>query len=227
MDGSTSTSVSPSVNNQGIGRISDKRKTSVSWKIKIQLAIASAAATPYQRCHSVWARCASFMTLFSEPRRFGSASLFSMQCPVVVEEDSKSCCKTPLGNMAVSTAWQISRGLATSSTTGLWDVLCHILSRAEEEMMRECDIYHTRSIKTNSAVNLSRKPGLDLCCDLLQHLQGVTVPRTCSFYIIIRTSLLLVPSSLKLSSIWNVTRSNSRIICMAYFAQFCFIMFNM
>ena len=51
--------------------------------------------------------------------------------------------------------------------------------------MRECDIHHTRSIKTNSAVNLSRKPGLDVCCDLLQHLQGV--PRTCNFYIIIRT----------------------------------------
>ena len=50
-------------------------------------------------------------------------------------------------------------------------------------MTRECDIHHTRYIKTNSAVNLSRKPGLDLCCDLLQHLQGV--PRTCSFYKII------------------------------------------
>ena len=55
--------------------------------------------------------------------------------------------------------------------------------------MREGDIHHTRSIKTNSAVNLSRKPGLDLCCDLLQHLQGVL--RTCrlkkkSYYIIVR-----------------------------------------
>ena len=59
-------------------------------------------------------------------------------------------------------------------------------------------MHHTRATKTNSAVNLSRKPGLDLCCDLLQHLQGV--PRTCSFYIIIRTSILLVPS-LKLSFI--------------------------
>ena len=55
---------------------------------------------------------------------------------------------------------------------------CHILSR--QEVTRECDIHHTRSIRTNSAVNLSRKPGLDLCCDLLQHLQGVS--RTCSFY---------------------------------------------
>ena len=92
---------------------------------------------------------------------------------------SKSCCKTPLVNMAVSTAWQISRGPANSSTTGVWDVLCHILSRAEEEVMRECDINYTRAINTSSAVNLSRKPGLDLCCDLLQHLPGV--PRTCSF----------------------------------------------
>ena len=34
-------------------------------------------------------------------------------------------------------------------------------------------------------LNLSRMPGLDLCCDLLQHLQGV--PCTFSFYIIIYT----------------------------------------
>ena len=139
---------------------------------------------------------------------------------------SKSCCKTPLGSMAVSAAWQISRRPATSSTTGVWNVLCLHISTAEEVMrvMRECDIHHTRAIKSNSAVNLSRKPGLDLCCDLLQHLHGV--PRTCSIYIIIRTSILLVPS-LKLSCLWNVTRSNSRIIWMAFFAQFCFIMFNM
>ena len=45
--------------------------------------------------------------------------------------------------------------------------------------MRECDMHHTRAIKTNSGVNLSRKPGLDLCCELLQYLQGV--PRTSSF----------------------------------------------
>ena len=86
---------------------------------------------------------------------------------------------TPLGSIAVSTAWQISRGPATS-TAGVWDVICHTISRAEE-VMRECYIHHTRSIKTNSAVNLSRKPGLDLCCDLLQHLQGV--PRTSSFLV--------------------------------------------
>ena len=104
--------------------------------------------------------------------------------------------------MAVSTAWQISRGPATSSTTGVWNVLCHILSRAEEEAMRECDVYHTCSIKTNCAVNLSRKPGLDLCCDLLQHSQGV--PRTCSFYIIIRISILLVPSLHSLLTFNNI-----------------------
>ena len=52
-------------------------------------------------------------------------------------------------------------------------MFCHILPRAEEVMI-ECDIHHTRSIKTNSAVDLSPKPGLDLWCDLLQHLQGDT-----------------------------------------------------
>ena len=103
--------------------------------------------------------------------------------------------------------------------------MCHVLSRAEGEVMKECNIHHTRAIKIDSAVNLSRKPGLDLCCDLLQHLQGV--PRPCSFYIIIRTSILLVPSSLKLSFVRNVTISNSRIIWMACFAQFCSILFNM
>ena len=39
--------------------------------------------------------------------------------------------------------------------------------------MRECDIHQTRYIKTNSAINLSHKPGLDLGCELLQHLHGV------------------------------------------------------
>ena len=116
MDGSTSTSTS-SVKDQGIGRISDKRNfISVLWKIKIQLATASAAATIYQRCHYVCVKCA-----------------------------------------------------------------LSYVSRAEEVMI-ECDIHHTRSIKTNSGVNLSRKPGLDLCWDLLQHyLQGV--PLTCSFWV--------------------------------------------
>ena len=62
---------------------------------------------------------------------------------------------------------------------------CHI-SRAKEEVMRECDIHHTRSIKTNSSVNMSRKPELDLCCDLLQHLEGVQ--RTCCVVRVVFTS---------------------------------------
>ena len=143
---------------------------------------------------------------------------------------SKSCCKTPLGSMAVSAAWQISRRPATSSTTGVWNVLCLHISTAEEVMrvMRECDIHRTRSIKTNSGVHLSCTPGLDLCCDLLHHLQGV--PRTCSFWVF--TSYTYIdfapPHHLSsLSYIWNVTRSNSRIMWMAVFAQFCFILFNM
>ena len=89
MDGSTNTPIS-SVKNQGIGRISDKtQNVSGSWKIKVQLAPTSAAATIYQLCHYVWACCSSFMTLFSEPRRFGSTSLFTTYCPAVLEEDTR------------------------------------------------------------------------------------------------------------------------------------------
>ena len=59
--------------------------------------------------------------------------------------------------------------------------MCFVIYEVYQERKKcECDTHHTRSIKTNSGVDLSRKPGLDLCCDLLQRLQGV-VPRTCSF----------------------------------------------
>ena len=97
-----------------------------------------------------------------------------------------------------------------------------IYSRAEE-VMRECDTHHTRAIKTGSAVNLSRKPGLDLCCDLRQHLQGV--PRTCRFYIIIRTYIDFARPIITHQIVFhmkcnNVTISNSRIIWMACFVQF-------
>ena len=94
--------------------------------------------------------------------------------------------------------------------------------------MRECDIHRTRSIKTNSGVNQSRKPGRDICCDLRQHLQGV--PRTCSFGFLhhIRASILLV-SSLNAQVVFHMkcNQSNYRIMWMAVFAQFCFILFNM
>ena len=50
---------------------------------------------------------------------------------------SKSCCKTPLGGIVVSTDWQTSRGPATSSRqVCVWNVLCHIKSsrRSDERM---------------------------------------------------------------------------------------------
>ena len=135
---------------------------------------------------------------------------------------SKSCSKKPLGSMAVSTAWQISRGPATSSSTGVWDVLCH--KYKEQKKCWENVIFTIRVLSRLTALlNLSRKkPGLDLCCDLLHHLQAV--PRTCSFHKIGRTSIFLLVQSLKLTFIWNVTRPNSRIIWMVYFHQFCFIL---
>ena len=64
--------------------------------------------------------------------------------------------------------------------------------------MRECDTHQTRSINTNSAVNLSRKPGLGLTCGLLNDLQGVirTCKKTFQFFRLhcYRTLILLVPS---------------------------------
>ena len=107
---------------------------------------------------------------------------------------SKSCCNTPLGSMAVSTAWQISNIARACNFFYHRCVKCALSHISRAEVMRECDNHHTHSIKTNSAVNLSRKPGLDLCCDLLQHLQGVPRTCTCSFYIITRTSILLASS---------------------------------
>ena len=107
----------------------------------------------------------------------------------------------------------------------------NIKSRKSDQRMWYSPYIHTRFIKTNSGVNLSRKPGLDICCDLPQHLQGV--PRTGTVLPVVfeflhrilsvRTSILLASSLIKSSFIWNVTRSNSRVTWMAVFAQFCFM----
>ena len=187
MDGSTSTSTSPSVKNQGIGRVSDKRNISVSWKIKIQLATANAAATIYQRCHYVWACWASFMALFSEPRRFGSTSFFSTWCPVVTEEDTRRAVARYRSKIWLWVLLDKYRAGLQLLLTQVCE-MCVVICQEQKKKWWENVIF----TKTNSAVRLSRKPGLDLCCDLLQHLQGI--PRTYRFYKIIRTTILLVPS---------------------------------
>ena len=68
-------------------------------------------------------------------------------------------------------------------------MLCRTLSR-EKEVMGERDTHHnSRSIETNSAVNLSGKPGMDLsavtCCNIYRHYAPVVftlshVHRVCS-----------------------------------------------
>ena len=63
-----------------------------------------------------------FTALFSESRRFGSTSLFTINTSGDWGRRSKSCCKTPLGHLVANTAWQISRGSATP-TTGVLNVL--------------------------------------------------------------------------------------------------------
>ena len=140
---------------------------------------------------------------------------------------SKSWCKTPLGNVAVSTTWQISCGPTNSSTTGVWDVICHIpgiIKSRSDERMWYSPYVHVLSRLTallTWAASLGWTSAVT-CCNIYREYHA-----TCSFYIIIRPSILLVPSSLKLSFRWNVTRSNSRTIWMALFAQFCFVLFNM
>ena len=193
MDGCSSTSTSsPWVKNQGIGRTSDKRKINGSWKIKPQPTAATAAAATPAVSLSVRLSCFHSCHYFGTQTLWIHVFVYDLMSGSGWGRHWKICCKTPRGNLAENVAWQISCGPATS-TTRVWNVLFHI-SRAEQVMWGR-DMNQTRSIKSNSAVNPSRKPGMDLCCDLLQHLQGV--PRTCSFYIIIvyvLPSILLVLS---------------------------------
>ena len=96
---------------------------------------------------------------------------------------NNSCCKTPLGDRTVGTAWQISRGRATSSTTGgVWTVLCHI-SRSEE-VMRECDIHHIRVLSRLKTALLTWAASLGwtsavTCCNIYREYY---VP-TCTFWV--------------------------------------------
>ena len=96
---------------------------------------------------------------------------------------SKSSCKKPLGNMVVSTSWQISRGHAISSTTGVWNVLWHIWRT--EEVMRECDItipvLSRLTVLLTWAASLGWTSAAVNCCNI--YLQEV--PRTCRFLHII------------------------------------------
>ena len=173
MDGSTSTSTSRSVKNQG--RISDKRKISgCSWK-KNSLLL-QVLLQQYQRCHSVWACCVSFIALFSEPRRFGVTSFCRTQYPVVIEKDTRRAVARPRLEIWLWVLLDKHRaGLQLLLQQVCEMCFCHISRAAEEqEAMRECDIHHARPIRTSSAINLSRKLELDLCCDLLPHLQGVS-----------------------------------------------------
>ena len=173
MDGCTITSTSPSVKNQVIGRISDKRKISGVWKIKTQLATARAAAAIPVGLLSVSLLC------FLHDIVFGTQTLWIRVFLCLARNVWYWLRKTP------EELLQLHR-----LEIWLWELLdkhradlkllppqvcemCFVIyiSRAEQ-VIRECDI-HPRSIKTNSAVNLSRKPGLDLCSDLLKHLQGL------------------------------------------------------
>ena len=122
---------------------------------------------------------------------------------------SKSCCKTSLGNLAVSTAWQISRGPATLLPQVC--EMCFVIYQGQKKWW-ENGIF-TILVLSRLTTLLTWAASLGwtsavTCCNIYREYHA----RTCSFDVIILTSILLVPSSLKLSFIWNVTRSHSRIV---------------
>ena len=138
---------------------------------------------------------------------------------------SKSCCKPPLGNVAVNTAWRISHGPATSSTTGVWNVLCHIYQQQKkwwENVIFTIRVLSRLTVVLTWATSLGWTSPVT-CCNIYMEYH---VPVLFEFLHHIRTSILLA-SSLKWSSIWNVTRSISRVMWTAVFAEFCFILVNM
>ena len=71
-------------------------------------------------------------------------------------------------------------GIQANSQQGIFMWFTERGARTETEKTRFPlrDVHQTRSIKTNSTVNLSRTSGLDLSCDLLQHLHWEL--RTCT-----------------------------------------------
>ena len=123
----------------------------------------------------------------------------------------KSCCKTPLASIAVSTAWQTSRGPATSSTTCVWNVLCHIYQ--EQKKWWENVIFTIRVLSRLTAVlTWAARLGWTsavTCCNFYREYHQV--PVVFEFLHHTRTSIVL-GSSLKHSIAWNVTKSNYRII---------------
>ena len=101
---------------------------------------------------------------------------------------SKSCCKTTLRSMAVSTAWQISRRPATSSTTGVCSVLCHIYQ--EHKKWWENVIFNIRVLWRLTAV-LTWAASLGCtspvtCCNIYREYH---VPVVFEFLHHIRTSI--------------------------------------
>ena len=108
---------------------------------------------------------------------------------------SGSCFKTPLGSIAVSTARQISHGPATS-TTGVWNVLCHIYQ--EQKKLWENMIFTIRVLSRLTAV-LTWAASLGwtsavTCCNIYRECH---VPVVCEFLHHHKRTSILLASSLK------------------------------
>ena len=133
---------------------------------------------------------------------------------------SKSCCNTPLASMSVSYAWQISRGPATSSTTGVWHVLCHTYE--EQKKWWENVIFNIRVLsRLTEVLTWAASLGWTSAVTYCYIYREYHVPVGFEFwYPRIRTSTLLA-SSLEQSFRWNATKFNWRIMWMTVIGNFC------
>ena len=109
-----------------------------------------------------------------------------------------------------------------SSTTGVWNALCHIYQEQKKWWQNVIFTIRVRSRRTavlTWAASLGWTSAVT-CCNIYSEYH---VPVVFEFLHHVRTSILFV-SSLKYYFMWNVITSYSRIIWTAVFAQFCCVL---
>ena len=92
---------------------------------------------------------------------------------------SKSCCKTPLGNMAeycLTNNARVCNFLYCDGFVNMW-FITSIYYQVFELKWWENEVVtiHVQSRLTALLTWAASKPRLDVCCDLRQHLQGAVV----------------------------------------------------
>ena len=88
---------------------------------------------------------------------------------------SKSCCKIPLGNMAEYCLTNIAQAcnfLYHNRCVNMWFVIYYQAFEQKKCWENVVFTIHVLSRLTVLLTWAASKPRLDVCCDLLQHLQG-------------------------------------------------------